>query len=123
MSANKAKETGPEVTLRKALWQAGFTGYRKNWRKAPGTPDIAFPVKKIAIFVNGCFWHRCPKCNLPLPKSNRRFWKEKFGKNVLRDKAKLKKIRSQKWRALVIWECDLKRNLPKMVNKIGTLLD
>ena len=123
MSANKAKETGPEVALRKALWHAGITGYRKNWRKAAGTPDVAFPGKKIAIFVNGCFWHRCKKCDLPLPKSNRRFWNEKFSKNVLRDKAKLKKMRLEKWRAVVVWECDIKKNLPKVVDRIVNLLE
>ena len=65
MSANKAKNTKPEIALRKALWSEGYKGYRLNWKNVPGRPDIAYPGKKIAIFVNGCYWHRCPKCDLP----------------------------------------------------------
>ena len=86
MSANKSKDTKPEIKLRKILWKEGIRGYRLNWKKAPGRPDIAFPGRKIAIFINGCYWHRCPKCELPLPKSNVQFWKDKFDNNIARDK-------------------------------------
>ena len=82
MSANKAKNTKPELLMRKALWHEGIKGYRLNWEKVPGKPDIAFPSKKIAIFINGCYWLRCPKCELPLPNTTTKFWKEKFDKNV-----------------------------------------
>ena len=78
MSANKYKDTGPELILRKVMWKNGIRGYRLHWKKVPGRPDIAFPGKKIAIFVNGCFWHRCPHCNLSVPKTNSDFWKNKF---------------------------------------------
>ena len=57
MKANKSKDTKPEMILRKALREAGFPGYRLHWKKAPGHPDIAYPGRKVAIFVNGCFWH------------------------------------------------------------------
>src|SRR5688572_12008011 len=85
MSANKAKNSKPEVHLRKALWNQGAKGYRLHYKKVPGRPDICYVSKKVAIFVNGCFWHRCPHCNYQLPKTNTEFWKEKFGKNVNRD--------------------------------------
>ena len=111
MSANKAKNTKPEILLRKALWEKGIRGYRLNWKKAPGRPDIAFPGKKIAIFINGCYWHRCPKCDLPLPKSNVQFWKDKFGKNVARDKKKNKELLDLGWHVLVFWECDIKTDI------------
>ena len=69
MSANRAKNTSPEITLRKALWHLGHRGYRLHYRvssphvsKGSTRPDIAFISKKVAIFVMGCFWHRCPKC-------------------------------------------------------------
>ena len=123
MSANKAKNTKPEITLRKALWSEGHKGYRLNWRKAPGRPDIAYPGKKIAIFVNGCYWHRCPKCNLPLPKTNTDFWKEKFDKNVKRDKKKNDELLSLDWIVLVFWECDIKSNISNSVQKIKKVLD
>lgn len=88
MKSNKGKGTGPEVILRKALRDAGHPGYRLNWKKVPGRPDIAYPGKKVAIFVNGCFWHRCPKCNLPLPKTHIDFWEQKFKRNIERDRRK-----------------------------------
>ena len=111
MSANKAKNTKPEILLRKALWEEGIRGYRLNWKKAPGRPDIAFPGKKIAIFINGCYWHRCPKCDLPLPKSNVQFWKDKFDKNIARDKKKNKELLDLGWNVLVFWECDIKTDI------------
>ena len=71
MSANKAKDTKPEIELRKLLWNNGIRGYRINKKGIPGTPDITISKKRLAIFLNGCFWHRCPHCDLPLPKSNK----------------------------------------------------
>jgi len=123
MSANKAKNTKPEITLRKALWSEGHKGYRLNWKKAPGRPDIAYPGKKIAIFVNGCYWHRCPKCNLPLPKTNTDFWKEKFDKNVKRDKKKIDELLSLDWIVLVFWECDIKSDISISIQKVKKVLD
>ena len=119
MSANKAKNTKPEITLRRALWSEGLKGYRVNWKNVPGRPDIAYPGKKIAIFVNGCFWHRCPKCDLPLPKTNTKFWKEKFDKNVKRDKKKNDELLSLDWKVTVIWECEINSNLSKYVNLVA----
>ena len=123
MSANKAKNTKPEITLRKALWSEGHKGYRLNWKKVPGRPDIAYPGKKIAIFVNGCYWHRCPKCNLSLPKTNTRFWKEKFDKNVKRDKKKNDELLSLDWIVLVFWECDIKSDISNSIQKVKKVLD
>ncbi|OGF67145.1 very short patch repair endonuclease [Candidatus Giovannonibacteria bacterium RIFCSPLOWO2_12_FULL_43_11c] len=109
MSANRASDTGPEVFFRKQLWRMGIRGYRKNWKKVPGRPDIAFPSKKVAIFINGCYWHGCSICNFPPPKTNADFWKEKFKNNKKRDRGKLKELNDIGWRALVVWEHDLKR--------------
>ncbi len=118
MSSNKAKNTKPELTLRKELWHRGLKGYRLNWKKVPGRPDIAFPGKKIAIFVNGCFWHRCPTCNYPLPKHNTEFWNEKFGKNINRDKMKERQLVELGWNVITIWECDLKNRLGATVENL-----
>jgi len=104
MGANRSKETAPEVLLRKALWKTGLRGYRKNWRNAPGRPDIAFPGKKIAIFVNGCFWHHCPVCRFPIPKNNRAFWLNKFKANKKRDTKKKKELEMLGWKVVVFWE-------------------
>ena len=123
MSANKAKNTKPEILLRKALWEEGVRGYRLNWKKAPGRPDIAFPGKKIAIFINGCYWHRCPKCDLPLPKSNVQFWKDKFDKNITRDKKKNKELLDLGWHVLVFWECDIKTDIFNCSKTIKEILN
>lgn len=123
MSAIRAKNTKPEMQLRKALWEAGIRGYRLHWKKVPGRPDISFPGKKVAVFVNGCFWHRCPHCELGLPKSHSKFWKEKFEKNVERDKKKIELLRSMNWKTLAIWECELKENVKKQVTAVKKLID
>lgn len=118
MRANKAKDTKPELMLRKALYQRGIRGYRLNWKKVPGRPDIAFPGKKVAIFVHGCFWHRCPTCNITLPKSNQDFWSQKFIKNVDRDRAKRDQLIAMDWKVITVWECELKKNITDTLNNI-----
>ena len=118
MRSNAAKNTGPEKSLRKALYSNGIRGYRLNWRKAPGRPDICFPRLKLAIFVNGCFWHRCPRCDLPLPKTNNSFWEKKFRRNIERDRLKRKRLEDMSWRVLTIWECDVKGKLMDVVKGI-----
>lgn len=109
MQANKSKNTKPELRVRAALRSAGLSGYRLHWKKAPGKPDICYPGRKIAIFVNGCFWHRCPHCALPLPKSNVDFWMAKFSRNVARDERDQRLLAKEGWTVLVIWECHLKK--------------
>ena len=122
MSANKGKNTKPEILLRKSLRAAGIIGYRLNWKKAPGRPDIAFPGRKIAIFVNGCFWHRCPYCNYSLPKTNTSFWIDKFSKNINRDRRKIEDLEKLDWQVFVVWECEIKENLKTIVEKFENLL-
>ena len=122
MSANRAKGTQPELSLRRALWKEGIRGYRLNWKKAPGRPDIAFPARKIAVFVNGCFWHRCPHCQPSLPKSHRSFWNQKFRNNVRRDKDKTLQLKRAGWKVLIVWECKLKKNPQQAVIGVKKLL-
>lgn len=109
MQANKSKDTGPELLLRQSLRDAGLSGYRLHWKKASGKPDICYPGRRVAIFVNGCFWHRCPHCDLPAPKSNVEFWSEKFSRNRLRDRRVWRELVDEGWWVLVIWECRLKK--------------
>lgn len=118
MSAIRAKNTGPELIVRNALSAAGLKGYRLHWSKVPGRPDIAFPGRKIAIFVHGCFWHRCPYCNPSSPKTNKRFWYEKFRKNTERDKQKTKLLRKAGWKVFVFWECRVKKDPKKLADKV-----
>ena len=122
MSRIRAKNTKPELILRKALWHNGVRGYRLHWKKVPGKPDICFPGKKVAVFVNGCYWHRCPKCQSSLPKSNTAFWKEKFEKNVTRDIRKAEALREMDWQVLTVWECELKTDIKNCVRQVSALL-
>lgn len=110
MQGNKRADTKPEMLVRRRLRAAGLTGYRLQWKKAPGRPDIAFPGRKVAIFVNGCFWHRCPHCHPSMPKRNTAFWEAKFARNVARDQAALAALDEQGWTAITIWECQLKKD-------------
>ena len=110
MSANRGKDTKPEIIFRKNLRKVGIPGYRLHWKKAPGRPDIAYPKHKVAIFVHGCYWHRCPHCKLPLPKSNTKFWREKFKKNKRRDKEKKKRLEKEGWKVFVFWECVVQKD-------------
>ena len=118
MSSNKGINTSPEIIFRKALWNNNIKGYRLHWIKVPGRPDIAFPGKKIAIFVNGCFWHRCPKCNLPLPRTNQLFWKTKFEKNIERDKIKKKKLNELGWKVYTYWECEINKDIIVIIKEV-----
>lgn len=130
MQSNKRQNTKPELLVRKRLREAGLTGYRLQW-KVPGRPDVAWPGKRVALFVNGCFWHRCPHCNLSLPKSNVEYWHIKFERNVERDERNLAALRDMGWRVHVIWECQLKKKkidetfaelLPVLAEELGKRL-
>ena len=109
MQANKSKNTKPELKVREALRVAGLSGYRLHWKKVPGRPDICFPGRRVAIFVNGCFWHRCPHCGLPMPKSNVAFWQAKFDRNRARDARDNALLVAGGWTVINIWECRLKK--------------
>lgn len=117
MRSNRGKDTSPEIILRKALRCNGMSGYRLHWH-IPGRPDICYPGKHIAIFVNGCFWHRCPHCELPLPENNSEFWKEKFDKNIVRDKTKRDTLIRDGWTVITIWECEIKKDLDDVISMI-----
>lgn len=122
MKSNKGRDTGPELCLRKGLRDNGYPGYRVNWKKAPGHPDIAYPGRKVAIFVNGCFWHRCPVCNLPLPKTHTDFWKRKFDANIERDRRKIDELESMGWTVITIWECQIKKDIDSVISTITKVL-
>lgn len=109
MQGNKRRDTSPELKVRKMLRELGYPGYRLDWKKAPGHPDIAYPGRKIAIFVNGCFWHRCPECRLSAPQSNREYWVAKFERNVERDEQTRAALEALGWRVVVVWEHQLRK--------------
>lgn len=121
MSSIRGKNTKPEMMLRKALWANGLRGYRLHWRKVAGCPDISYPGRRVAIFVNGCFWHRCPYCKLPIPKTHRDYWQKKLRKNSERDKKKKKELENINWEVFTFWECQIKKELPVVMKTLSFL--
>ena len=95
-------DTAVEIALRRELHGLGLR-YRVNLRGLPGTPDIAFTRTKIAVFVDGCFWHRCPDHGVT-PKSNTDWWKKKLDGNVERDGRKDRELESMGWLPVHVWE-------------------
>lgn len=123
MRGNKSKDTLPERLLRSALWKTGIKGYRKHLRHLPGCPDITFPRYRIAIFVQGCFWHLCPKCNIPIPKTNTLYWKEKLRRNKERDRRIFKKLKKAGWMPISIWECEVSDSVKRCISKICQIIN
>jgi DNA mismatch endonuclease (patch repair protein) len=112
MRANGPRDTGPELALRRALRAGGVHGYRVDLRRVgawrvPGRPDVAFVRERLAVFVHGCFWHRCPVCAKPLPKKDAAFWAEKFGSNMGRDARVRMELEAAGWTVLTFWEHEL----------------
>ncbi|HXH60568.1 MAG TPA: very short patch repair endonuclease [Fimbriimonadaceae bacterium] len=124
MQSNTSTETEPERLLRAALYGAGLRGYRKNVRRLPGTPDVVFGPAMLAVFVHGCYWHRCPKCTRNVhPKTNREFWAAKFERNVERDKANKRELRRLGYRVLTFWECEVRKDAVRCAVKVMKALD
>lgn len=113
MSKIKAKNTKPELKIRQILYSQGYK-YRIHY-PLKGKPDIVFTKKKVAVFINGCFWHG-HGCKLDhVSKSNSEFWDNKIKRNKNRDKLIQKTLKSEGWKIFVIWECEL---LPKALDPL-----
>ena len=106
MARISAKDTGPELAVRRLLHRLGYC-YRLHKRELPGRPDICFPGRRKAIFVHGCFWHRHDGCRrTTTPKTRTAFWKDKFDKNVVRDRTNMMDLVAIGWKVMVVWECE-----------------
>jgi DNA mismatch endonuclease (patch repair protein) len=106
MARIKGKDTKPELMVRKMAHHLGYR-FRLHQRNMPGSPDLVFPRLKLAVFVNGCFWHRHENCKLAYdPKTNVEFWTHKFMNNVVRDKRAKRGLEEMGWRVAIIWECE-----------------
>jgi len=109
--------TTTELPLAKLLWSAGMRGYRKHWPVA-GKPDFAWPGRKVAVFVDGCFWHGC-SCK-HLPRTNIEFWRNKIEANRLRDRRVAQSLRRQGWSVIRIRECSVRK--PSALSRIARAL-
>jgi DNA mismatch endonuclease, patch repair protein len=108
MRAVKSRGTAPERAVC-ALLRPIAPGYRLNRADLPGKPDIVYAGRKLAIFVHGCFWHGhdCAR-GARMPKTNAAYWRAKIGRNRARDAKTLAAYAAMGWRALVVYECELK---------------
>lgn len=102
MASIKGKNTKPEIIIRKLLWAQGIR-YRIHNKKIIGTPDISIKKKRTAVFLDGCFWHGCSKC-YKVPKTNRKFWKDKLEYNKQRRRKVRHELKKEGWRVLEFWE-------------------
>lgn len=120
MSRIRGKDTAPELAVRKALWRLGYR-YRCNYA-LPGRPDIVFPGPRVAVFIDGCFWHACPNHGV-LPKTRRSFWAQKISANVERDQRTSRELQYAGWIVLRIWEHEIQRDPEAAVERVRSTLD
>jgi len=117
MSRIRSTKTKPELMLKKAL-KGSYLRYQP---KLFGKPDFACKKKKIAVFIDGCFWHKCPKCYRP-PKSNKKYWRPKLEKNVERDKKITSDLETDGWTVIRFWEHEIINDSEKCSQKIKKIL-
>lgn len=121
MSRIRGVDTKPELAVRSLLHRLGYR-FRLHRRDLPGTPDIVLPKHATVVFVHGCFWHRHKNCKgATTPKTHRKFWRDKFESNIIRDARNRRDLRKLGWRPLIVWECEL-HNPGRLERKLERLL-
>lgn len=121
MQSVKTKDTGPELTVRRLLFAAGYR-FRLHRRDLPGSPDIVLPGRRKVIFVHGCFWHGhgCSKGHAP--KSRGDYWLPKIATNQQRDRTNVERLRALGWSVLTVWQCEL-RDLDALLHRLRIFLN
>ena len=120
MARIRSSGTAPEIQLRKALWQRGLRGYRLNVKALPGRPDVAWRKHRVAVFVDGAFWHGHPKA-FRKGKSGA-YWDKKIRRNMERDRKANAALEEQGWTVLRFWDFDVKKNVGSCVDAIEDAL-
>jgi DNA mismatch endonuclease (patch repair protein) len=105
-----------ELRFLHLLRVAGLTGWRRNLR-LPGRPDIVFGRERVAVFLDGCFWHGCPQCDL-VPKSNRSYWGLKIAGNIARDKKVVAELRTAGWTVVRIWQHSIRAHPSRALERV-----
>ena len=111
-----------EWSLRSLFIRNGIRGWKLHCKDFLGVPDFAFPNLRVLIFIDGCFWHGCPRCG-HIPKTNHAYWKEKIRRNSQRDQRYSRELRLQGFKVIRIWECSLKKAPQRSLNRILMALD
>jgi DNA mismatch endonuclease (patch repair protein) len=120
MARVKSRNTKPELSLRKALWARG--GRYRVHAGLPGSPDIVFRGARLAIFVDGCFWHGCPK-HYTAPRANAGFWTAKIERNRARDRRVDRELVADGWYVLRLWEHEIEASLPMVLERVFEALN
>lgn len=122
MARVRGKNTGPEMLVRRLVHGLGYR-YRLHAPDLPGRPDLVFRPRQKVIFIHGCFWHRHAGCGLArMPKSRLDFWRPKLDTNRERDERNHAALVAAGWRALVVWECQVKDSV-SLAQRIREFLD
>jgi DNA mismatch endonuclease (patch repair protein) len=121
MRANR-RVSGAEIRFRQALWAEGARGFRRG-ELLPGRPDVIFSRVHLAVFVHGCYWHRCPMCNLRMPRANREYWRAKFEANVARDQAAQRDLTASGWEVATVWEHELRLDVRGTARRLAAVVD
>ncbi len=121
MSRIKSVDTKPELSFRRYIWEKGLRGYRLH-KNIIGKPDISFSKKNIAVFIDGCFWHKCPIC-FREPKSDNGYWKNKLHNNQMRDQQINKTLKSQNIRVVRFWAHEIKNNMEGCYKQLNNLYE
>jgi DNA mismatch endonuclease (patch repair protein) len=119
MSRVKTRDTAPELELRRALWAAGVRGWRLHPRRVPGRPDIAWLGRRVAVFVDGAFWHGHPDYYWG---QSGKFWDEKIDRNRSRDEKVTRELVEREWTVLRLWDFEVERDASGCVELIRTAL-
>ena len=123
MSKIRGKDTKPELLLRKSIFRRGYR-YRINYRfkELNFKPDMVFVSKKLCVFIDGCFWHKCPRC-YRTPKTHKKYWLPKIERNVERDRQQDTYLRKNGWKVIRIWEHEINENIQAVVVHITEMID
>lgn len=122
MKGNRGRNTHLELRLRAGLAAEGIRGYRCNFKVEGTRVDLAFERQKLAVMVQGCFWHSCPVCKLDIPKSHGDYWSRKFAINKRRDRLVRNKLELAGWQVLEVWGHEVEEDLGAVVQKIENIL-
>lgn len=117
MAGVRRSDTKPELIVRRLLSELGHR-FRVRNRDLPGSPDIANRTRGWVVFVHGCYWHRHGCRATTTPKRNRAFWEAKFRRNVERDAERVRALREQGYRVVVVWECETKKELDVLRSRL-----
>lgn len=119
MSRIRSTGTSPELRLRKALWAAGLRYRLKS--NLPGKPDIVYPSAKVAVFIDGCFWHGCP-LHGHIPRTNEDYWLKKLTRNMERDQTSNVALFAMGWLPLRLWEHEVQSDLVGCVCRVAEVI-